>query len=337
MNAPAPLPRTLLLTLLLAAGPLRAQDAPTTGAETVTLTFGWPAGLSARVERESARTTFAEDGPVQVTVRMAHRMDVEQDPRGRLVTYTDFQVDPIEGIAPGEQALVQRLTASLPGYVVSEDGELVGVTGLEELRAGMRTWLDSLIQAETSSLEEAAQAARFLMPITDQALSEEALLASVSQEWTMLVDAWTGREMELGRTEVIDTEEALPIPGAPVVPYRYELSAIARVPCRDGDEDAGCVQLSLVSFPDPETLSEALGSFVTEMAEQMGTAPGQMRYEEVDARAEITLVAEPATLIPHALTVTERSRITVVVDGETQSGGRDETKEVRFRYDGPPG
>ena len=317
--------RLALLGLLLAPLCAVGQE-PALSADTVTLTFDWPIGMSPRVDLE--RTRIRSQGGLSADssrMRVEYDMAVEDDGNGRLIRYSNFSAPSLVGVSDSEQQLLQLVSSVAPSYVVSPDGELLVVHELDSIRATIGTWLDQMFDS-LPGVEMRA--------LMDQMLSEDVLFALASQEWNALVGTWVDAEFEVGAAYELEAAEPMPMLGNVMVLYRYELGAYARVPCQPAGEALDCVELIIRSYPDPVELKPHLEAFVQRMIDAAGGGPEvpSLSYKGFVIENEVVLVAEPVGLIPHSLTISRATDVVMDVGGVEQVGSDYQLAEYRFTH-----
>ena len=327
MHRPA-LAAALLLSL---RAPLGAQPA-----DTVSLRFGWPVGMTARVEQDWSRVQSAPARHDSTHVRSAYRLRVVAHPRGRLVQTDSFRIlavgnaaGPVTSGPEGQdpQQFLARLGSFLPSYVVSEEGEFIAIEGMDRMRAA----LDSLFAPMRATLDSAPPQ---LKAILANATSPEALTASAAQEWNLVAGTWVGADWELGEVYGLSSEEPIPFLPGRTVPMNYEFSAAERVACTAGEQEARCVRLEMRSAPDSAALQALLKDLLgTLMPAQRGAieALRNMRTENA-----LTVIADPRTLKPYATELVKFVEV-VVPPSDGDAGGtttRIDTRSARYSY--PP-
>jgi hypothetical protein len=303
------------VAVLLLPAVARAQVADTTAADVVTLTFAWPEGMVAGVDLQRTRVRSRAGSQDTSAVHVTYNLAVLAHPDGKLIRYTDFAAPGLAGMSEPQLQVLQAVSSIVPSYVISAEGELLRIDQLAEVRERMLGWMRQAVDpAATGGLGE----------MLSGMLSEEALFAAAAQEWNALVGSWIGAELEVGSTYEIEGEEQVPLLGNVAVPYRHELGASGRVPCRAGETQARCVELILRSYPDPQKLQPHLEAFLQRLMEAAGvsgTLP-PISYKQFEIENEIVVVAEPATLVPHELTIVRS--VTAVMDvGGREQGGSD--------------
>lgn len=324
MRSPKPFSLLLAVSIAFLTTTPAVSQAPTRPhAEVVTLDFDWPVGMRADVDLVKMRIAGSEQMADSSRIRVTYEMAVEDHPEGRLIHYSGFSVPGLAAPVGLEQRMLQVASSVVPSYVVSEEGLLLHVHELAELRADIVGWMRDEVGGEDMGGFEA---------ILDQLLTEETLHMLAAEEWGMLVSAWAGAEFEIGAAYELYAEEPVPLLGNAMVPFHYELGASGRVSCRDGGSDRDCVELILRSRPDPDEFGPRLDAFLREMLESAvdgGELP-PISYDDFEVRNEIVLIAEPDGLIPHMLTSTRIAEMVIDVGGMRQVGGGQQVAHYVF-------
>lgn len=320
MRAVAP-----LLALILAPLVVAAQDPDTAAPDTASLRFGWPVGMRAHIELERVRVRTAGATPDTNAILVTYDLEVHDHPDGRQIRYLNFASPGLDAPADDQRRLMQMVSSIVPGYVVSDSGELLRVDQLSEVRAAMLGWVRTALDTlPPGGLET----------LLGEMLSEDVLFALAAQEWNALVGTWIGAELEVGAAYELEAEEPIPMLGNVMVPYRYELGVSARVPCTPGASETGCVELILRSHPDPEAIQPHLTAFVQRMLDAAGpgvTIP-PIAYRQLEIETEIVVVSEPATLTPHALTITRMVDATMEIEGVAQTARDAQVARYAYTY-----
>lgn len=301
-----------------------AEPAPDESEATIPLRFAWPAGLDVRVEstQERARQSDGKSADSVATVR--YRMRTQPHDEGLRVSYADYEVvasSPRPEAAPlaEMEATLQRLGAVLPSLVVSPDGELLRVDGLEPLQQQLQQLVDGL-------LEKAPALPEGLRTLLRSATTEEALTARAAEDWNMHVGTWHGADFEPGSLYELETSEPLALLGNAAMPMRFEFSLEEFVPCHAGAAAPQCVVLVMDSAADPDTVRQLISGVLQGI-------PGEARIDSLEVAHHVRLVAEPATLLPHRLEFEKRVEATVRgPDGSLQPARQRERRTVDYTY-----
>jgi len=279
MRPGAPL---LCLALLSGAGCATAggergstKRSGTAAGEALSLQFRWPEGFQARVtlvHREE------RSGTPSGSARATHRLVTERSGGAIRVLVREAEA---EGDVPDLEANIRIAEALV--QVVTRDGAYLRTEGL-----------DQALQVLGTSDADSREVAR------------AALERIAELDWELTAGAWAGRTLEAGRPLARQFAGSMPLlPGVPVL-LEVEQTLLGSTPCDEGAA-AECVELSWLGIPEKAARAAALRQLRGET--DKGERPFEM--EDVAARIEARLVAEPRTLVPHRLDISEELRITV--------------------------
>jgi len=293
-----------------------AQRVPS---DSVVLTFDWPVGLEAAVSY--LQVQVREQGGRSDTSASAirFRMVVGRHPRGRSVTYSDFAV-PGSAAVPDSAVLELVAAAALPGVVVGDSGELVGLADTARFAASVR----ALVQPIVDSLPP-GDLGRRVREYLERVLDPAVLAARASGDWSALVGFWVGGRLERGTTMVFTTEEPIPLFPGRTVPYHYQFTYVGRASCEDGARDSACVELDLLTVPDSAAVRALIASMVMDVAGAAAAGAAVIRRLEVENH--VRLVTEPRGLIPHVLEAAQQ----VVAEGSSPAEGDLVVTQSRLR------
>ena len=237
------------LLVVLAASLLAAPAAAQRTDSAVALRFDWKPGTTARVEVTQVRVRVM--GQAADTVRLTSRytMRVEPHPEGRLIRYSDHQFSPTPRETRAMAEALQQITAgAVPAYVVSGRGEFLRVDDLRRAKAQLDTLVATLLGERRDRVPAP------LRPILDSFTSAEVLTSRASQDWSLMAGAWIGGVLEAGRKYSGEGEEPNPLEPGTTIRMRYTFGLKGRVPCREGGIRNECVELEVLSEPDPATV-----------------------------------------------------------------------------------
>lgn len=324
--AGASLSLALVCLVAFAGPPAFAQEAPAPAAhwraDTVHLRFGWTAGTSARVEvtRRSVRVAEAAD---TVAGGAQYRLNAEAHADGLIISYGDFvfppPVDTTE--AARMNSLAEQAAAIVPRFIVDSAGAFVRLDDVAAVRAKFDTLVTRVLPPD-----EAAATREGL----ETMLSEDALTGLAAQEWNAIVGMWADADLELGGLHSFEEEAALPmIPGA-TVPMISEFSIERRTSCVDGGTGEDCVEIHLVSTPDPEAMKAILAQFTERLLSTPGL--GGIGFESLSMKNEMVLITEPSTLKPHRVVLSKSVMGVVVADGERSEVSQTDVRTYRYTY-----
>jgi hypothetical protein len=243
---------------------------------------------------------------------MSYRIDVEEAEEGRLIRRGDIRAeDPESGKAYPLQELPEPLASQLmavfPSFVVSDEGRLVRLEGVEPLIEEAQRKLERRL----ADLPPESPEARAL---AETRVSEEHLLEAAREHWKQLVEDWSGATLEVGeRQQRKDRLEAPSLGGARIL-STTEFGVGGWIPCKEEASAADCVEIEVHSRPLPEALSR-LEEMMRERSRGASKA-GAAVLENLEIEESSYLVAEPSGMIPHYLETTARFRATLRRPGE---------------------
>lgn len=289
---PNPIPRyarpfLLLLPLGLGGSPgVSAASPPAAGPPSgdVRLTFAWPDGAEAEVSYELRARRQRGTSSSTITRLTRYRLAVTRSGERTLIERHWPESKPSEpnpapawiAATEGElQALIDDLPEKVPRWIATADGRLDEIGGAQEVLA---------------AAVHAAQSAKQLSPATRLAaltlFTPEAQLDVSRQSFSALVGIWAGRRLVSDLPYRTRTEG--PVPGhAGSVDLEGKGSFLGWVPCTPDAEEARCVQLRWQADPMDDDVKDALAQL------------GQRDVAAISMTREVTLVTEPATLLPH--------------------------------------
>src|SRR5688572_13363675 len=315
--------RIFAVATLVAHSALATPTFPQAKPDTVSLRFGWPVGMMARVDQEWTRIQISPQRRDSVGVRSRYRLTVSSHPKGRLIQSDSFAVTsapPASG-RPGAldaQQFLARLGSVSPSYVVSADGEFVGVEGIDKTKEA----IDALFAPLMREMADAPPQFKALM---QSATSVQALTAAAAQEWNVVAGAWVGAEWEVGEAYGAESEEPSPMFPGLKFPMQHEFSAAERVPCNAIETGRRCVRLEMVSAPDSAALRRAMSEFVARLAPKEATALAGLRSTSMVN--ELTVVVDPRDLRPYSMMLIKR--IDMDVTGPGGPGGKTTRVDIR--------
>jgi hypothetical protein len=297
--------RLLAIFLALALGfPARpaADDVPRRPAgEVVPLRFAWPAPVRAKVSYRRTRVRAGEKpGTFTARYEIAVEPVPEPEPGLRIATHgTTWRGDlPFaSALAPdairATEAVVQR---------VRPQGEFAGLDGVEALRPVLaRVLEDARVPPE--------QAERAL------ALALAATRAEAEEVWNLAVGFWSGADLRLGQTYVLQSEAELPLVPGRRVPQTVEFGVRLRVPCAAAERAPRCVEAWLRSTPDRAALDKVAPALLARLGQAPRSAAGEDEEAPAPAAGELAaertlvLVTDPATLLPRRVVWTKAVRV----------------------------
>ncbi len=299
--------------------PALAQDRPS-AVDTVRLRFAWPVGTRAQIETTRYRERVAETSDTTLG-RATYQMSVRSHPDGLLIAHDNFVFPALGPASTNLQAVAERIGALVPQYVVDGEGSFLRIHDVNRMKA----MLDSMMTQLLGPIDPGP--ARQTL---ESMMSAEALIGLAAQDWNAIVGMWAGADLELG--EVYEMEEQTPLPMLPgaVVPMVSEFSIEGRISCVEGGSDRNCVEIQLVSQPDPDSLKQILTQFMQRLAS--GTSSGGVGFEDLQVESGVILVTEPGTLLPHRVTLSKRVTGVLSAAGERSKVSQVDVRTFKYTY-----
>lgn len=315
----------LIIGLIMVAGQAAAQET----VDSVSLRFNWPVGLTARVDRSWLQQNWSGGRSDTISAVYSHRLRVEPHQLGRLIRFDSSVTSGIDKVdSPPSRIIpliVDLLSIVTPGYVVRSDGELVEIADLDHFKSRA----DSLIKPLIEKLAPLSPNATALL----QSITSEASLTNIAAgEWNWIVGAWIDADLEVGAVYQDETREPHPMLQGLMIPTRSEYSVTERTPCTDSNATPSCVKLWMYTISDLSVTRDTLRRILAEVPE-VDVEKYVAMMESRTVELEVTVIAEPATLVPYLLLIETSVR---AADPEMPSAGarlvKYDKKVARFSY-----
>lgn len=304
--------RTLIALAVISVGTL-VLPVPAEAQDTISLRFAWPERVTARVEAQRIRARLAEDRMDSVVVAVTYTMRGEPHPEGRVIRYSDFLFgDLAERLEADARMMLDRAVAMVPGLIVSDEGEFVRLEDVASLRAQLDTLLEPIVRELPTDERGAETLASIRNMVTDEALE-----ASAADEWNTIVGHWLDADLELGAEYAYEAVAPFPILPGVTLRYEHQFAVTRRVPCTETSSAESCVEVVMFSAPDPDATAEVMERFyrqITRSAEETD----QPIFDELLLEDTVTLVLEPATLLPHSVTIARQVSGRSIAPGEPE-------------------
>jgi hypothetical protein len=310
-----------LVVLLAPPGaPAAAQTAPPDSlpADTVRLRFAFPIGLEANVAYTKL-ILREEGGPAsRIEIEGEYAMHVHPHPSGLLIEHVDpvatrFSSAPALPTRDPRRAIYSTVGAPMADWVVSGDGQLLGLAGMDALAGSLTQTLAPL------GLDEAA-----LQGALGELMAEPLLMASARDLWSAMVDSWAGTDMVVGESLTSESEETNPMVPSVVLPYRHEYTLVGMEPCPA--PSGSCAHLRVIAFPDPRELTRVM----SDALQEMGLTT--MSFDRLVQLTTMTVLVEPSTLLPHAVEVSKQVNGILLENGERRVFNRGDETRLIFTY-----
>jgi hypothetical protein len=207
--------------------------------------------------------------------------------QGLRISSRDPKVSPLRARLPDDalnQLLIGRMF--LPGGVLDNDGTFRAAEGTAESVEA----LHAALSAASISLLPGKHVGQFL----DNALSENTIETTCREHWKTMVQSLIGKTMQLGETYETEAPTDMPLGGSVV--FVSKLGVVSQEPCASDRSEQKCVRV--------ESHSRPKGSLVDAIQKSAGNhLPAGASFERFDMTVDMVQVVEPATLVPHSLTI----------------------------------
>ena len=190
----------LMITLVVAVTSAVSAQVDTNMIETVSLSFGWPANLSATVARSHMRVNTRGAFADTTGGSSRYRMVVADHAEGTLVDFFDFEILDLDDFRTdyGAEVTFARVTKGVvPSFIVAASGEIVRISNFPALRST----IDQLLGPDLESLPDLPPGGTLLL---EQMLSERVFTAGLRDEWAAYVEFWNGQDLEIGARVAAD-------------------------------------------------------------------------------------------------------------------------------------
>jgi hypothetical protein len=301
-------------------------------AAAVTLEFAWPVGLSADVETEHRIVRRDRSQSLDVTVDGHYRMTVREHPRGLAVVQTDGAVTAVRSDPELPRDDSFRLIGSLPvvdaTYIISDDGRLLEVEGMERSTAALRDAFAQIL----AGADTASGPWPFAGP-AGASLSAEALRSAAVERWGAMIWFWAWEEFRPDSVYTFTAEVTDPALPSEKVPVRYRVGFLQEVACRADAAPASCVQVEARVRPDPEALARMRERWASAAAEAAGAPSASVTA--FDFEILISVILEPSTMVPHEFRTRQATTAETTVDGTSGVDERLDETVTTFLYGSP--
>ena len=305
------------ISILTAAALLSAAPLLTPAASAETLRFAWPDGASAEVRAHSEGRRTGR-GPKDITWDMTADFTTRVRHAGERVRIERAGFSGWKGTYPPSfGGGAERFTDMIPTFIVTKDGEFVGIEGQEEARARMNR------SVEQSGGLDAASRNMF-----ETMMSDAALRAMASDFWSALVVLWEDVELDPEQTYELRNATTVPQLGGGQVEILGEVRFVKEAPCAAG-QSARCLHFHSETAANREQVMKLVESALKQAT---GAGPAITGW---DQRFEVNIVVDAATTLPQQLTLTRLHAIEVTVQGHAERGSEEITKTYDFQWTVP--
>lgn len=241
-------------------------------------------------------------------------MRVLEHQDGQAVEYSDHRL--IESSGDAMHAVNWLLPLWVPRSIVDRDGRFLRIESAAKLR-------DIAAAIVEPQLRAADQLPAFRQ-LLERMATEAGLRQLAAEDWNLLVGNWITTSPAMKRTV---TEGQAPVPGGGTVPSKIAVAAVGRPGCTRDGKPQECVTLEYQMSIDGLQMAAALKAA---LAGQTGARaiPVYMDYERL-----IRVTLETTTMLPHELTMTQRSRQERDENGARSVLGDFTRRVTRFEYE----
>jgi hypothetical protein len=296
------------------------------------LRFAWPDRLVAQIQYEKTKSKQTNGQPPVVDgMASQYVMRAQRQGRQHIVSFSDLRMDAnrLATMPPEARAVMDLLAkAALPSFVVSNDGDFVGLENPSAFQASMRSTLYQLIP-EGPTRER-------LNPVLEGLLSESTLQSLAQTDWSWQVSAWSGGEnaLDIGDEYVAETRGLAPLVNA-LVTQRTHFKLARKLPCEREGQVHECVELQASIRPDEAEMNKAIITFMNKLSPSTTPPRGEKDSMALSSAITIELVTETATLIPHRYRRSKDITVSTVEAGKANTIHQIETTEQTFQYRQP--
>ncbi|WP_043431343.1 hypothetical protein [Cystobacter fuscus] len=297
--------------------PLLLLGTSVSAAEPATLRFAWPEGLKAQVEvhiqgeREAGGRTQRHDARATFTLSTQLQGEELQVKREAFSGW--------KGTLPAKMGSpADRLVDRIPLVRVSRQGEFLGIEGAAEAREAFAS------EVKLKSLDPLSRR------VFDMTTTDEALRAIALDFWNMSVGAWPRLGLTPGTSRELRSPTSVPQLGGGTLDMVATFRWVGPSACTPDEKEPRCVELVLESSPDREQAKKLLQQALTA---QSGKGPVT---EALETSQEVRAVVEPATLLPHRLTLRRSTQMRMrTPQGKSESGREQTERSYVFHYASP--
>lgn len=309
------LPTWFAVTLL--AAPLAGQSP---AGDSVALTFAWPVGTEARIEYTHV-TERQGDSPEPSRLEIDGELTLHVHPHaaGLLIEHleplaTRVQSSPPLAGADPRRVVLSRMGTPTPHTIVSTDGRMLGIDGVPALAAAIR----DIVGPQTPQPA--------LDGLLRELLAEPLLVGTARERWNAQVGMWLGTSMKVGEVGAAESEEANPLMPSVILPYVYEFRLVGMEPCGAGATARTCARLEMFSLPDPAQLEQVMDKALVDMGFST------LSFDGLAQHSQVTLLTDPATLLPFELTMSKLVEGILVDGGQSRVFRRADELTLRYTY-----
>ncbi len=273
---------------------------------TVSPTFAWPDGKLGRVEIQHIRER--PDAPaMQATITYEISVASLSDGQRRI----SFE-NPTPQATPG-QPPPQALDLLNPPLIVDKKGTIASV---DDEQALVQTLVKSV--SKTPGAPPVAQLTSLMAVVVH---------ARAHNGWDSLVATWNGMELPVqGERQTVLTDLA-PTPDGPPLQITTKIRTEGFVPCTTPSGPTQCIKITSTGTPDPTSAAILAQALQEQQAAPKGVT---VRFKSLETR--VTLITEPATLLPHQHELERRLTVELTQGTASQVVAQVERQIQKFTY-----
>lgn len=310
-----------LVALLLTTGPVFAKDllpdAETPAAAPASapaLRFAWPTPsrvtVTERILKKGKRSVVRYDAVLSARKGGGYELKLDK------FQFVELEgQDVSKGPLPPELKAAQAVAGAIPSLVLSPEGQVVDVVGMEET-------MERALQLvpEEQGMREKMRAA-FAQPGLAQAMKQKA-----GDFWQAWVAAWVGMDLAAGQERSATVPMQLP---SGSVDSKVTMRHRGPVP-----EHKGAVRLELETVLEGEPFRKAMANMLSQMMQGVSTQGGKpppdfdAMLKSARRVSTVETVTDPATLRPYSARLAQVTQLRV----EDQEREEREEREYSFAW-----
>ena len=296
----------------------RESATPRRARQRVDLSFAWPESLQSAVSVEQKSVKRGKASELNAT----YLSTVHPGSDNELVISTRVVRQKMSGLDKGEKGnavagLLDQLSAEIPDYVVSRDGDFLRVDDLSAYQQRVEAALTSNLPASLQGQKDK------ILAMIRPGLTEKYLAAAATDDWNKTVGGWAGSSYVPGQTYRFNEQYYAPVLGE--VPFRMEVSRRVAGFASCTASQPQCVKLELTATVTGDDFRSAMSAYLEQTVGQ------PVKVNHISVIRKVQIIAEPDTLIPHR---THSVKETTVVIEDNQGNARTsrETEDTRATY-----
>ena len=227
------------------------------------------------------------------------------------------------------QNLVQQAMTQIPDYVVSTEGDFIRIENMGPYYARFEK---ALLQGFPGDSSEAQEKAKQMMK---RLISEEALGASLEDDWNSNVYNWTGGSYLPGETYTYFTQYQAPALGDTQFPMTLTQQLTGRVACHTNDKKQSCVRLIHTTRVSDPSFTQAMNQFVVKTVQDMASVDGKditLSIDSTEIVKTLTLIVDPETMMLYEENESSVTTTVIKESGRSQTARDINESSARYTY-----